>query len=101
MYFTNFWTLGKTTSFHKMSVLHRGHVSPSIKLQLTAEPPSTGECWIPPKKDIPCPRAKEKPQQNSRRGKIAFRIKPHTHQRCLEGSNKTLCSLGPRDPSRD
>ena len=28
------------------------------------------------------PRAKEKPQQDGRRGEIAFRIKPHTHQRC-------------------
>ena len=28
-----------------------------------------------------------------------FRIKPHTHQRCLEGSNKTLCIPGPRDPT--
>ena len=27
-----------------------------------------------------------------------FRIKPHTHQRCSEGSNKTLCAQGPRDP---
>ena len=27
---------------------------------------------------IPCPRAKEKPQQDGRRGKIVFRIKPHT-----------------------
>ena len=28
-----------------------------------------------------------------------FRIKPHTHQRCSEGSNKTLCEPGPRDPT--
>ena len=34
------------------------------KLQLTAEPPSTEECWIPPKKDTPHPRAKEKPQKD-------------------------------------
>ena len=34
------------------------------KLQLTAEQPSTGECWIPPKKDIPHPRTKEKSQQD-------------------------------------
>ena len=31
----------------------------------------------PPKKDIPLPRAKEKPQPDSRRGEITFRIKPH------------------------
>ena len=36
----------------------------------------------------PCPRAKEKPQQGGQRGEIAFRIKPHTHQRCSKGSNK-------------
>ena len=60
------------------------------KLQLTAEQPSTEECWIPPKKDTPHPRAKEKPQQDARRAEIVFRIKPHTHQRCSEGSNKTL-----------
>ena len=46
---------------------------------------------------MPCPRAKEKPQQDSRRGKIAFRIKPHNHQRHSEGSNKSLCTPG--DPT--
>ena len=68
------------------------------KLQLTAEQPSTGECWIPPKKDISYPRAKV-PQQDGRRGKIAFRIKPHTPQRHSEGSNKALCIPGARDPT--
>ena len=34
------------------------------KSPLAAEQPSTGECWILPKKDTPCPRAKEKPQQD-------------------------------------
>ena len=29
------------------------------KSQVNAEQPLTGECWIPPKKDTPCPRAKE------------------------------------------
>ena len=53
----------------------------------------------PTKKDTPCPRAKEKPQQESRRGKITFRIKPHTCQRCSEGLNKTLCAPGPRGPT--
>ena len=35
------------------------------------------------------------------RGKISFRIKPHTCQGWWEGSNKTLCSPGPKDPTRD
>ena len=46
------------------------------------------------KKHTLCPRAKEKPQQDGRRGEIAFTIKPHTCHRCLEGSNKTLCATG-------
>ena len=32
------------------------------------------------KKDTPCPGEKEKPQKYGRRGKIVFRIKPHTRQ---------------------
>ena len=64
------------------------------ELQLAAEQPSTGECWIPPKKDTPHPGAKEKPQKDGRRGKIAFRIQPHTDQRYSDGSSKTLCSSG-------
>ena len=40
--------------------------------------------------DIPRSEAKEKPQQDGRRGEITFRIKPHNCQRCLEGSEKTL-----------
>ena len=50
------------------------------------------------KKDTPGPRAKEEPQQDGRRGKIMFKIKPHNRPRCLEGSNNTLCAPGPRDP---
>ena len=41
----------------------------TLELQLTAEKPLTGECWIPPKKDTPYPRAKENPQEDGRRGK--------------------------------
>ena len=70
------------------------------KLQPAAEEPLTGECWIPPKKYTSGPRAKAKPQQDGRRGKVTFRIKPHTQQRSSEGLNKTLCVPGPR-PHRD
>ena len=69
--------------------------------ELTAEQTSTGECWIPPRKDTPHPRAKEKPQPDSRRGKTAFRIKAHTRQRHSEGSNKTLCAPGTTNRPRD
>ena len=43
--------------------------------------------------DTPCPRAKE-------RGKIMFRIKPHTRQRCSEGSNKPDVHQDPETPQR-
>ena len=69
------------------------------KVQLTTEEPLTEECRIPPKKDIPHPSAKEKHHQDCTREEIAFRIKPQTCQRCLEGSNKILCTPGPRDPT--
>ena len=72
----------------------------TLKLQLAAEQPSTGECWIPPKKDNPHPRAKEKPQKDGRRGEITFRIKPHTRQRCSEGSNKPCMHQDPDTPKR-
>ena len=64
------------------------------KLQPAAEEPLTGEYWIPPKKYTSRPRAKEKPQQDGRRAEVTLRIKPHTHQRHLKGSNKTLCAPG-------
>ena len=74
--------------------MHSSSPMRTPKLQLMAEQLSIGECWIPPKIDTPRPRAKEKPQKDSRRGEIAFRIKPHTCQRRSEGSNKTLCAPG-------
>ena len=46
----------------------------TAKLQLAAEQPLTAECWITPKKDTLRARAKEKPQQDGRRGEITFRI---------------------------
>ena len=37
------------------------------KSQLASEQRSKEECWIPPKKDTPHPRAKVKPQQDGER----------------------------------
>ena len=47
------------------------------------------------------PMFKDKGEAQTRwlEGKIGFRMKPHTCQRCLEGSNKTLCTPRPRDPT--
>ena len=75
--------------------------SKNTKIATSYWKPSTWECWTPPKKDAPCPRAKEKPQQDCRRGAIAFKIKSQTHQRHLEGTNKTLCAQGPSERNSD
>ena len=50
--------------------------------------------------DTPRPKAKEKPQKDGRRGEIAFRNRPHTHQRGSEDSNKPSAHQDPRTPKR-
>ena len=52
------------------------------------------------KKDTLHPRAKEKALQGGRRGEIMFRIKPHTLQRCSEGSNKPCVQQDPETAQR-
>ena len=55
---------------------------------------SSSECWNPPKKVTPHPRAKEKQQQDGRRGTVMFKIKPHTRQWC------TSQTCVPQDPGK-
>ena len=50
--------------------------------------------------DTSCIKAKEKPQQDGRKDKITFRIKPHTRQRCSEGSNIPRVHQDPETPQR-
>ena len=49
--------------------------------------------------DTLCPRA-EKPQQDDMRGKITFKIKPHTFQRCSESSNIPCVHQDPETPQK-
>ena len=77
--------------------MHSGFPVRTPKLQLAAEQPSTGGCWLPLKKKKTKkthPTAKEKSQQDGRKYEFMFRIKPHKWQRYLEGSNKTLLTPG-------
>ena len=62
---------------------------------------NTRECWIPTQKDNPHLRAKEKPQQDSRRGEITFRIKHNTCQRHSDGSNKPCAQQEPETPQTE
>ena len=59
--------------------MHSSSPGRTPKLQLTAEKPSTGECWIPPKKITHVQGQRRTPFR--KRGEILFRIKPHTRQR--------------------
>ena len=70
------------------------------KLQLTAEHPSTGECWIPPEKDTPHPRAKEKPQQDGRRGEIALESHPIPSRDSGRDQTKPCVHQDPEAPQR-
>ena len=92
---------GGTTKMAEWKDVHSSSPARTPKLQLAAEQPWTGKCWNPPKKDTPHPRAKEKPQQDGRRGTIAFKVKPHPRQRRLEGTNKTLRAPGPWERRSD
>ena len=69
------------------------------------KPQQDGRCWSGSSvdrlwRDTPHPRAKEKPQQDCRRGAFAFRIKPHSYQRHSEGSNKPCVHQDPENPQR-
>ena len=50
--------------------------------------------------NTPCSRAKKKPQNEGRRGEFSFRIKRHSCQRHLEGSNKSCVHQDPGTPQR-
>ena len=56
------------------------------------------QCWRDFKEIHP--RAKEKLLQDGSRVKIAFRVKPHTYQRCSEGSNKPCVHQDLKTPQR-
>ena len=51
--------------------------------------------------ETPCPRAKEKPQKDSRKGKTAFTIKPHHLTEMLGGLKQNLVHTRTQGPHRD
>ena len=53
------------------------------------------------KKRYPMSRKKEKLQQDGRTGEINYKAEPNTYQRFLEGTNKTMCTPGPRKCNND
>ena len=67
---------------------------------ISEKPKQDGRHWSGCWGDTLHPRAKEKPQQDSRRGKFAFRIKPHSLQSCSESSNKPCVHQDPGTPQR-
>ena len=68
----------------------RSHLSTEIERKM----------WYCSSNPMSHPRPKEKPQKDGSRGKITFRIKPPTHQRCSEGSSITRVHQDPETPQR-
>jgi len=64
----HFFVLFLAEEMAKKRDVHSFSPARTPELKLDAEQPSTGKCWIPPEKDTSHPRAKEKLQQDSRRG---------------------------------
>ena len=69
------------------------------KLQLAAEQLLTGECWISPKKMSHVQRQRKSPNKMAEGEKSHLESNPPAHQRCSEGSNKTVCTPEPRGPT--
>ena len=60
----------------KCKDMHSSSPARTPKFQPAVEQPSTGGYWNPPRKDTPCPKTKEKRQQNGRRGAIMIKPNP-------------------------
>ena len=65
------------------------------KLKLAAEQPSTGEYWIPPKKDIPRPRAKVKPPKMVGGAKLYLETNLIRTRDAQRAQTKPLCAQDP------
>ena len=51
------------------------HPSPPVRAP-KFQPPLTGGCRKPPKRDTPCPKTKKKLQRDGRRGTITIKSNP-------------------------
>ena len=69
------------------------------KLQFAAEQPLNWRMLDPTKKRYPMSKGKVEALARQQEGKIAFRIKPLTRQRCLEDSNKLCVYQNPETPT--
>ena len=69
------------------------------KLKLAAEQPSTGECWISPKKDTQVQGQRRSPSKTVWEAKSCLQSKPHTRQRC-RAQTKPCVHQDPEIPQR-
>ena len=100
-----FWMLSfkRTFSLFSFTFIKRLIFSFSCKNSKTTTPCWTTVNWrmLDPTKKIPHIQGQRRsPQQDSRRGEIAFRIKPITQKRRSEGSNKPSVQQDPETPQR-
>ena len=79
------------------------HSSPTRtpKSELAAKQPSTGECWIPPKKILHVQRHRKSSKKTVGGEQSCLKSNLRTTRDARKDKNKTLCTPGPRERSSD
>ena len=70
------------------------------KLQLDTEQPSTGECWMPPKKRYSTSKSKGGAPADDKKGKIMFRSNPIPARDAQRAQTKFFVHQDPETPQR-
>ena len=78
--------------------VHSSSPARTPKLQLANEQLLTGECWTPPKKDMPY-RSERSPRKTVGGAKPHLVSHPMPTRDAQKGSNETFCAPVPRDPT--
>ena len=79
------------------------HTSSSVRtqqLQLTDSQPSLGECWIPPKKDMPGPTARKSPNKKVGGAKLHLESNPIPARDTWRAQTKPCVHKDPETPQR-
>ena len=96
-----FWTLSRTTwKMAEYKDLHSSSPEKTPKSQLSAELLLTGECWIPPKKDIPHPRQRRSLSKMVERAKLNLESDPILTRVAQRAQTSLVCTRTQR-PHRD
>ena len=74
--------------------------SENSKLQFTSDQPSTGECWIPPNNDTPCPKQRSSTNKIVGGAKSQLESNPIPSRGAQRASAKACAHQDPETPQR-